>query len=307
MTWVPLDISLPGDVVWADVWTCRLWILLLCQAQASPVPGVVRFSYPVVARQVAMMDRRRHRAPSRKTLRRALRGLEIIGRVEVDERVQGWEKARDRGGAQGYLTVRLKNWPPCGVGASASGTGSEAAQGTGSDGDRDAKGYTKRREREFRIGNPTDSLSESRADSDELGRFRDLWNREVEGFNVRAFRRRKRDRTSPKRIRDFLRDCDGDWNLVQACVRVFVQRDFHQDRDVANRFGVDTFLRPGHRSDYVDRGRDLLEGGAAVDRTDTPERRARAAGDLGCAPGDLHFDPHSGEYCKDASTPEDES
>lgn len=299
MTWVPLDVSLLSDGLWSDLWASRLWLWLLCQAQTATVPGVVLFSYPVVARQLAVLDGRKRREPSRKVLRRALQKLASIGRLRVQEWEQGWEQARDRGGAQGYLTVRLMEWPPAGIGAGTSGTGSTETRGTGSGRDRAAKGHTKKRERE-EGRNPTDSLSESGADSDVVAKFRGLWNQEVAGFNVRRLNRRTRDTTTSKRIRAFLRDCGGEWALLEASVSAYVRRDFHQDRDTANRLGVDTFLRPAHRSDYLERGRDFLTEGAATAGADTDDRRVRAAEDLGCAPSDLTYDPATGEYRKPA-------
>ena len=163
MTWVKLPASLPSHPLWRDLWAPRLLVWLLCHAQNAN--GVVMFSYPVAARQLALVDGRTPREPSRKVLRRALQELERIGLVSVMEWVQGWEQARNVGGAQGYLTVRFRRWPLEHLDAEGRGTGSNENQGTGSVGDRATKGYTKKRERDQKTPSESSSTRDaSRAD-----------------------------------------------------------------------------------------------------------------------------------------------
>lgn len=160
MTWVRLDVAILSTGLWSDLWASRLLIWFLCQAQVAATRGVVLFSYPVAASQIAIADGRTPREPSRKVLRRALRWLVAMGLVWVEEWDQGWEQARDVGGAQGYLTVRFAKWPPEGIQPGPSGIGPSGASGTGLVGDRAPNGYTKKRERE------QETLSESSSTRD---------------------------------------------------------------------------------------------------------------------------------------------
>jgi len=111
VTWVKLDTAILTNGVWTNGLDFRIWVWLLCRAQTSSTPGVVRFPYTVVARQIAWMDGTKLRKPDRKTIRRALQRMDSDGRLTVDEWVQGSPAAVTQGGAQGYITVRLTNWP----------------------------------------------------------------------------------------------------------------------------------------------------------------------------------------------------
>ena len=136
MVWLKLDASLPMNGVWDDILVFRLWIWILCKAKVARPNGTIRFSYPVVAEKVAWRDGLKVRTPTRKSLRRALRSLVKDGRVKVDEWVQGWEQARDKGGAQGYITVNVCNWGCYQHATKPKGTGSVTGKGTGLDGSR---------------------------------------------------------------------------------------------------------------------------------------------------------------------------
>lgn len=256
--WVALLVAFLSSGVWSDYWCSRLWIWLLCQAKAASPEGVVRFSYPVVARQLACDDGRRHRVPSRKVLRRALHCLTIHGLLVVDEWAAGGDTARDKGGAQGYLTVRLLQWPPADLRSSRGSDREGTASGPSLGGERAPEGDTKKREKE-RFNLKGDFASESSLGCDVVARFRETWNREVRGYNVRTLRERRGDSSLARSIQSFLKDCSNDWELVRASIRAFARQGFHRDRPVESRLGVDTLLRPSHRGDYIERGRDVLE------------------------------------------------
>jgi len=110
VTWVKLDTGILTNGVWSSGLDLRVWLWLLCKAKHSTEQGTVRFSYPVVAKQVAWVDGTKVRTPDRKTLRRCLKRLAADGRLMVDEWVQGSPHAVTQGGAQGYVTVRLCNF-----------------------------------------------------------------------------------------------------------------------------------------------------------------------------------------------------
>lgn len=241
MTWLKLDASLPDNGVWQDWMASRLWMWILCRAKTARVQGTIRFSYPVVSRQMAGYDGTRLRKPSHKTLRRALRMLEAEGRVTVAERAQGWEQVRAQGGAQGYLTVSVCNWDTYQHSATEKGTGSDIGKGTGMGEQRAREGHTKERERE------KDIPVVGGVGVDLVG----IWNAVAGDHGLPSIRK---PATWASQLRT-LRSEERDDQVVRAAFELFADQDLIRQR----RYGFGNFYP--NRKKYLERAQNGQHSG----------------------------------------------